>query len=179
MVLKTGKSNYYFHETSVIHYKGESTVRDEKYMMRFREAMHFFYKKHFKVSIIFDVFMKAGAFFFSFVKKSQAVVSKRVPGQYLLFSEAEKLRQQVEKLLGKKVARISEEPKNTINSLSSDQKRQTEIIFDNHFYDFKSIIAMMESYKNHGFTFKIYPESSNFIIGSNSSNDRGAVIKLR
>ncbi|HMI07070.1 MAG TPA: glycosyltransferase family 2 protein [Flavobacterium sp.] len=179
MVLNTGKSNYYFHETSVIHYKGESTVRDEKYMMRFREAMHFFYKKHFKVSVLFDVFMKAGAFFFSFVKKRQAVVSKRVPGQYLLFSEAEKLRLQVEKLLGKKVARISEEPKNTINSLSSDRKRQTEIIFDNHFYDFKSIIAMMESYKNQGFTFKIFPENSNFIIGSNSSNDRGAVVKLK
>jgi GT2 family glycosyltransferase len=50
LVLKTGKSNYYFHETFVIHYKGESTVRDETYMKRFREAMQFFYNKHFKRS---------------------------------------------------------------------------------------------------------------------------------
>jgi len=55
LVLKTGKSNYYFHETSVIHYKGESTVRDGTYMKRFREAMQFFYKKHFKKSWVFDV----------------------------------------------------------------------------------------------------------------------------
>lgn len=179
MVLKTGKSNYYFHETSVIHYKGESTVRDEQYMKRFREAMDFFYRKHFRVSFLFDIFMKTGAFIFSMFKKSQAVVSKRIPHEYLLFSEAEKLRMQVENLLGKKVVRISEEPKNTINSLSAAQKKQTELIFDNHFYSFQSIIAMMEAYKNQGFTFKIRPENTDFIIGSNSSNDRGAIIQLK
>ena len=54
LVLKTGKSNYYFHETSVIHYKGESTVRDGTYMKRFREAMQFFYKKHFNKSWFFS-----------------------------------------------------------------------------------------------------------------------------
>ena len=47
------KNNYYFHETTVIHYKGESTVKDEAYMKRFQEAMNFFYKKHFKVSLFF------------------------------------------------------------------------------------------------------------------------------
>jgi len=55
MVLQKGKSNYYFHETSVIHYKGESTFRDGTYMKRSREAMNFFYKKHFKVSFLFSV----------------------------------------------------------------------------------------------------------------------------
>ena len=48
LVMKTGKSNYYYHKTSVIHYKGESTVRDGTYMKHFREAMRFFYKKHLK-----------------------------------------------------------------------------------------------------------------------------------
>lgn len=41
-VLKNGFENYYFHETSVVHYKGESTLRDGKYMKRFQEAMNFF-----------------------------------------------------------------------------------------------------------------------------------------
>ena len=58
MALKSGKINYYFHETSVIHYKGESTVKDGLYMKRFREAMQFFYKKHYKSSPLFDFFMK-------------------------------------------------------------------------------------------------------------------------
>ena len=71
MVLKSGKENYYFNETSVIHYKGESTVRDGLYMKRFRDAMQFFYKKHFKKSVIFDLMMQFGAFAFSVIKKNQ------------------------------------------------------------------------------------------------------------
>ena len=71
MVKKSGRENYYFAETSVIHYKGESTVRDEKYMKRFQEAMNFFYNKHFKKSLFFSGFMKIGAFVFSKIKKSQ------------------------------------------------------------------------------------------------------------
>ena len=69
-VLKKGKSNYYYHETSVIHYKGESTVRDGTYMKRFREAMQFFYQKHFGSksfkSAIFEIFMRIGIVAFSF-----------------------------------------------------------------------------------------------------------------
>ena len=45
-ILKKGKSNYYFDESAVIHYKGESTIKDETYLKRFQEAMQFFYKKH-------------------------------------------------------------------------------------------------------------------------------------
>jgi GT2 family glycosyltransferase len=63
-----GKSNYYYPETTVIHYKGESTVKDGIYMKRFQESMQFFYKKHFKVSVFFG-FMKTGSCFF-FVKNS-------------------------------------------------------------------------------------------------------------
>ena len=178
MVLKTGKANYYFHETSVIHYKGESTIRDGLYMKRFREAMDFFYKKHFRVSKGFDLFMKIGAFFFSIIKKRQAVVSKINPSRYIVVSNDEKLALSVEKLLGKKVKRISEASKNTINSLSVATKENVEIIFDHHAFAFSDIIAAMENNKNQGFTFKILPKQSDFIIGSNNSNDRGEIVKI-
>ena len=173
--LKAGKSNYYFHETSVIHYKGESTIRDGLYMKRFREAMDFFYKKHFRVSFFFDVFMKTGAFFFSIFKKSQAVKSTRSIQEYWLLSDNQKLARKVENLLGKKVALLDAAPKNTINSLTNPSMFPIEIIFDNNNWSFESIIAQMESAKNKGFTFKILPKNTDFMIGSNNSNDRGEV----
>jgi GT2 family glycosyltransferase len=58
MALKSGKNNFYFHETSVIHYKGESTVKDGLYMKRFQEAMQFFYNKHYKNSVEFVFFIE-------------------------------------------------------------------------------------------------------------------------
>jgi len=178
MVLKSGKQNYYFPETTVIHYKGESTVRDATYMKRFQQAMDFFYKKHFRTSLVFDVFMKTGATIFSLIKKNQAVLIRRNPDNYLLISEDQNTRIKVENLLGKKVQRLESTAKNTINSLTSGSDKTVEIIFDNNFVSFKSIIESMELDKNKRLTFKIMPAKSDFMIGSNSSNDKGTVIKL-
>ncbi len=178
MILKTGKSNYYFHETSVIHYKGESTVRDGLYMKRFREAMDFFYKKHFRKSLFFDVSMKIGATLFSIIKQKQAVKNTVKPNDYLLLSDDENLRRNVENLLGKKVTRYDTDLKNTINSLTSRSYSNTELILDNSGSRFKAIIALMEQLKNSGLTFKIRPQNCEFLIGSNNSNDRGEVIRI-
>ena len=39
-------------------------------------------------------------------------------------------------------------------------------------------MAFLEENKNKSLTFKLLPPSSGFIIGSNSSNDRGEVIQI-
>jgi len=55
----------------------------------------------------------------------------------------------------------------------------TEYILDNNHLSFKSIIEILSNTpKNCSATFKILPKNSNFIIGSNSSKTRGAVIQL-
>ena len=172
MALKKGKTNYYFHETSVIHYKGESTVKDETYMKRFQEAMNFFYQKHFQVSLLFSVFMKVGIVFFSMIKKFQGKPKlKSRPEKYILVSEDEALREKFENKW-----RTLVERQRITKSFANNIK--TEIIFDQNQLDFKTIIQAFETNKNKNFTFKILPESSDFLIGSNSSFDRGEVIQI-
>lgn len=172
MALKKGKTNYYFHETSVIHYKGESTVKDETYMKRFQEAMNFFYQKHFQVSLLFSVFMKVGIVFFSMIKKFQGKPKlKSRPEKYILVSEDEALREKFENKW-----RTFVERQRITKSFANNIK--TEIIFDQNQLDFKTIIQAFETNKNKNFTFKILPESSDFLIGSNSSFDRGEVIQI-
>ena len=170
--LEKGKTNYYFHETSVIHYKGESTVKDGIYMKRFREAMNFFYKKHFKVSLLFSVFMKMGIVFFSMVKMFQGKPKPKLsPEKYFLVSDNEILVKKLEKQFNRKV-----ELHKTLESLSKNTR--TEIIFDQNYLDFKAIIQAFETNKNSNITFKILPKSADFIIGSNSSLDRGEVVRI-
>ncbi|PZR23400.1 MAG: glycosyl transferase family 2 [Flavobacterium psychrophilum] len=168
-VLKKQLRNYYLADTSVIHYKGESTVKDGTYMKRFREAMQFFYKKHFRRSPMFDVMMRVGAFFFATIKKNKTVPVK-TPEYYVLVSKNEQLRLVLEQKLQKAVDRVE--------SLSEVfvKNKKAEVVFDNESIAFKDAIAFMESQKSTGFTFKIRPADSMFIIGSNSSNDRGEVI---
>lgn len=165
MILKSGKSNYYFHETSVIHYKGESTVRDGTYMKRFREAMQFFYKKHFKKSWFFDVMMQVGSFVFSFVKKSQQKQEIRVVSEYIVFS-----RRNFKLNLNQKTTYLAD-----FNQFVNNSKQNIEIIFDTSTISFSEIITFMQSNTNKNISFKNYIESSNYLIGSNNSNDRGQI----
>ena len=168
LVLKTGRKNYYFHETSVIHYKGESTVRDGTYMKRFREAMQFFYKKHFKKSFIFDVMMQIGSFAFSLLKKNQQKNSVRTIDEYIVFSKAN-----LELELSKKVTYLSD-----FNHFVNQPQKSIEIIFDTTTFSFTEIITFMQLNKTNNLSFKNYIASSKFLIGSNNSNDRGQIILL-
>jgi len=178
MVLKKGKSNYYFHETSVIHYKGESTVKDGLYMKRFREAMQFFYKKHFKMSFLFDVLMKIGTFFFALAKKKQSNILETKVDEYVLFSEDENLKNKLENQLHKNLDWQSKIRGNELFSHHILTKKQIEFLLDNNSFSFKTIIDFLEVNKNQGFTFKIRPKNASFMIGSNNSNDKGMVVKI-
>ena len=168
LVLKTGKSNHYFHETSVIHYKGESTVRDGTYMKRFREAMQFFYKKHFKKSWFFDVMMQVGSFVFSLLKKNQQKNEVRIIDEYVVFS-----RENLELNLSKKTTYLSD-----FNQFENQSHKNIEIIFDKTTFSFAEIITFMQLNKSKNLSFKNYISSSNYLIGSNNSNDRGQIILL-
>lgn len=47
-LLRKGKKNWYYGEASVLHHKGESTVKDAVYLKRFFGAMHIFLQKYYK-----------------------------------------------------------------------------------------------------------------------------------
>ncbi len=177
MVQQKGRANYYFHETTVIHYKGESTIKDGTYMKRFREAMQFFYRKHFKNPPLFNLFMRVGTLFFA-VAKQKKKVQTIVLDSYILFSVNEELRISLENRLQKNVERHAQFDEKLLISQSFPGSGDIEIVFDNDLLSFIEIITIIEQLKNKNFTFKIKPVGTNFIIGSNDSNDRGQVIVI-
>ena len=184
MIQKLGKENFYFHDTSVIHYKGESTVRDEMYLKRFREAMQFFYKKHFKKSVIFDVMMQIGSFFFTIFKQNQQKNSSKKIFQYVLVTKNAENENVVSDILSKKEFSFVMRVFDKMNVLEKEieafkkQKCNYEVIFDTYSFSFKEIIEFMEKNKSKNITFKNYISQSNYLIGSNNANDRGEVIKF-
>jgi GT2 family glycosyltransferase len=178
-VLKEGKSNYYFHETTVIHYKGESTIKDGIYMKRFQEAMQFFYKKHFKPSVVFSLFMKAGIVFFSFVKMFQGQPKIRTrPKSFIFYSSNKEIANRLALIFQNKVSFHDLKTEKMVISSSVKRETETEIMLDNEFISFKECIRFMESSKNKGFTFRILPKNANFLIGSDNSRERGEIVKI-
>lgn len=179
MVLKKGKTNYYFPETTVIHYKGESTIKDEKYMKRFQEAMNFFYKKHFKVSFLFSLFMKMGIVFFSIVKMIQGKATvKTIPKEYFLYSSNDNLVEKLRLILQNKVTFYDLKKEKMVNSSLIYIVKGTEVILDNQYISFKKCIDIIKTERHKKITFKILPKTTAFLIGSDSSNDRGKIVKI-
>ena len=51
-ILQAGYRNYYLGQNTVIHYKGESTVKDSSYYRNFYGALRIFYNKHFGNNLV-------------------------------------------------------------------------------------------------------------------------------
>ncbi|MEN3322561.1 glycosyltransferase family 2 protein [Mariniflexile soesokkakense] len=166
-VLKSGYENYYCGETSVIHFKGESTLKDKHYARRFYGAMQIFYKKHFKKNILFDMVVWLGIRVVFLFRKPSVNQIKRVSG-YVFVSD--KMNNALQVALQKKVSLQS-----NLNNL----EKNTEVIFDANKLSYKEIIAMMEETDiNKSITYKILAKNTKFILGSDKAISRGEVIVL-
>ena len=166
-LIKKGYTNYYYGKTTVIHYKGESTLKDRRYAQRFYGAMQLFYRKHFNKNILFDIAVWFGLKAAFFLRRSPSSKKLKIE-RYLLISNS--LSNVFQNALQKEI------------KLSSDiktPKPNTEIIFDANYVSYKEIIKDL-TYLNDrkDLSFKIHPKSSNFIIGSDDSINRGEVILL-
>jgi GT2 family glycosyltransferase len=166
-VSQAGYDNMYFGKTTVIHYKGESTLKDKTYAKRFYGAMQIFYNKHFKSNVMFDALVWMGIKFAPLLQQSEEDTIAVKRNNVFLSSE-----------MNTPLKKVTSHELNLRSSIEN-YNSNIEYILDNNHLSFKSIIEIMSNTpKNCSATFKILPKNSNFIIGSNSSKSRGDIISF-
>ena len=175
-ILNKGYQNYYYAETKVIHYKGESTKKDVKYLRYFYEAMKIFYRKHFKLNRIYDFLMSFGIEFWFLMKYFKFIQFKerKHPVFNVLYLGADEL---IMSYLNKNYLLINKglmDEYTQIKSLIKANQIDT-VVFDNALMSNKKIIEHFEALKNEGVVFKIHPRKTNFLIGSTCSVNRGQI----
>lgn len=174
--LLEGKQNIYFSETSVLHFKGESTSKDVTYLNHFRRAMEYFYQKHFTSSRWFSVFLKLGAFVFSFLK---LIKSKKIkvtlPDAIILVSDSI---QNPDFILRNYPHANSIHVVEKITDNLSDlivKAKKVQIIFDIQSVTFREAFGYMNSNNSSKLTFRFLHPDREFMLGSDSSFERGEV----
>ncbi|MEZ4793173.1 MAG: glycosyltransferase family 2 protein [Gelidibacter sp.] len=166
-VTKAGYQNYYNPSTTILHFKGESTLKDKVYAKRFNGAMQVFFKKHFKPNAFYKAVIWLGIKSI-ILFNPQPKQKKTIIDSYVLLSD--KMNESLQSKLDKPVYLYSEAPNLT--------DRQ-QFIFDTQLFPFKnSIDFIVKSSNAANVTYKFYIKDSQFIIGSNSSISRGEVIKF-
>lgn len=163
-VLKSGYRNYYNGSMTIVHYKGESTLKDVNYAQRFYGAMQIFYRKHFKSNLVFNGLVWFGVRS-AYLMRSEPEVVKMAIKNYVV--QTEKKSHILESTLRNPVILVSKVTK--VDPF-------TEVIFDANSMSYKEIFEHITDLKdNADVSFKILPNNANFIIGSNCSRNRGEI----
>ncbi len=172
-ISKAGYKNHYLGNTTVLHYKGESTMRDEKYFDRFYGAMQIFYRKHFNKNIIIEGSVSAGV---ALAKRAKRLSAQRKMARApliknkLVLTENPQLVSDLNRSTKGKFERV---PTDFFNPA---QIENSLLVFDAEYLSFKGIFELMKQMKQRNNLFRIKPPQGNFIIGSDRSDEKGGVI---
>ena len=168
--LKMNKTNYYYGEETIIHFKGESTRKNKIYYKNFFSAMQIFYEKHYNANFI----IKSALGLVQILAKNILpflnlnLVSSNVINKEIVFLNP---RNRSFKIPGKKHS--------IINSIKLIKDYDfCDLVFDPSTESFSKIIKIISKLKSNKVTFKIWPSNTNFIIGSDANNKMGEVINI-
>jgi GT2 family glycosyltransferase len=202
-IQKAGFKNYYFAESTIIHFKGESIGKtSSQYLRHFYGAMHLFVKKHYGFTrsallyffIRFLILIKAliallNKSFISIpiAKKYRNDEKKRLivadESDYNTVVELLK-KAQIKLNITARIDVISSEKTNALGSLDglpalAKRYAATEIIFCEKDISFKDIIAAVEKYAPLKIDYMFHASGSCSIIGSNNKNTNGIFIAAK
>ncbi len=190
-LLKKGFQNYFFAQTHVIHYKGESTQKDTKYLKNFYSAMRIFYIKHFKINVWIDYFMRGAILFWygvTYLKmKWKKPVKYSSPGRILYVGSENDVYLMLQKIYKTEQIHLFAVCETRVISRYDDlEKIKTfikengiqEIVFDHQNNSFSKIIFYFTHLSSMNLTFKIHPTNAPFIIGSDDRTSKGKVLKF-
>lgn len=162
-IREAGYKNYYFADSSIIHFKGESTSKDSLYIKNFYKAMNQFVDKHYKKRSAFGagflhLAIKFRAWLAGITQSSQKSThpQKQVPTRFYLKGDP------LEITKAGAVFQQSSDAPNIILCIGSH-------------YTYTEAIAEMEHQQERKFFF-IHGQQSRSAVGSDSSNRQGLVL---
>jgi len=175
---QAGYVNYYYGKSSVIHYKGESTRKDVKYLKYFHGAMNIFYKKHLKLTFLDFLLTRIGVKIWFLMKYFQLTNAPIIIDDTVRILFVGDRDVNIDLQINKKITKI---PASEVVRLEDyiEEYQIEEIWFEEKSMSYQCIINQIGTHRFGKVLFKILPNSANFLIGSNSSDGRGEVIFLK
>ena len=166
--------NFYFADTAIIHFKGESVVKESpEYIRNFYGTMILFIKKHYKgiaaslYILLLKVFIGIKTAFASTAKPTNEI---RTTGKVFVFAD--------EATYKSKQGPLQKyfEQKERIETISGAAKGNA-VIFCEPSISFTEMVAAMQQHKNQ-YSFFIHADNTNSIVGSADKNQPGVAIEL-
>ncbi|WP_132051445.1 glycosyltransferase family 2 protein [Pseudocnuella soli] len=180
-IQKSGYKNYYLAETSIIHFKGESTRKASlEYVRRFYGAMVIFVRKHYRGLGASLLRMALGAAvgvsaFLSILgrglRKKESKALHPATGPVAVVGTEDQFRQIA-------TAFDKTTPVQHLENLAATTAQQAQtLVLCEGVLSFKEMIAAMRRHPK-AFRYRLHAAGSGSVVGSDSSSDRGTIINL-
>ncbi len=173
-IAKLGYTNFYNGHIKILHYKGESTQKDQAYFERFYGAMQIFFQKHFSQNRLLNTLVKWGVAYAKFSK------GRKTEKQEESFDVDEIWVLTEDLALLRALATTYDLPVKSVavRAVEEDLLERKMLVFDTTYLSYQVIFELMIKQKNRQNKFRIRPPGCNFIIGSDQSDHKGEVVKL-
>ncbi len=173
----TGKANYFFGHATVLHYKGESTLKDIRYARRFADAMTLFHQKHFRVPAPVAALYSLGIRLFARYKFRKAAYHPvQIPQGYLVVTDKKEVSERIRLKTQKNAMQVAFEDVKSVISQTFSLATPLEVWLDVEYIGYERAIGFLEAWKDKGLTFKFLHPTEGYAIGSDSSEGRGTVL---
>ncbi|HEY4288903.1 MAG TPA: glycosyltransferase family 2 protein [Puia sp.] len=175
---QAGYVNYYLAETTIIHFKGESTLKDIRYVKQFYKAMSQFRRKHFNRGL--PALFNAGIELAIWLRAGFVAVGRVAVAASPVTSDHSILKTQ---LIGDPDAMLRLKEFFTASGIRvvADDSRQMEeiILCQGAQFSFKDCIRYVEEAApwRTGLRVKFYAEGSGSVVGSADRDGRGEIIE--
>ena len=173
-LITKGYHNYYYGAATIIHYKGESTLKDKRYLKNFYGAMQIFYRKHFKISNFAHYSLNV---LFKVVVTCRSIWRIDSDKQNMLGNSLIYIGNDLQTFENIK-SRIQTETAMMCTSIPAMIENYELIILDSALLPFDEIIKIFGKLGSVKIKKRIRPENTIFFIGSDSSESGGEVVEL-
>ncbi len=173
-ISQAGYKNYYVGSCKVLHFKGESTVKDKFYLSNFYGALSIFYKKHFPNNTALYILIDALINTIISLKSISAPGSSKAQlklDTWVYLGENEQFFEQLKLKLPSS--------KGVIFKAISDEIKDGDIVFfDSNFSTFHDIIEAISNPLIEKAKKRIIYRDHSFYLGSDASDEKGEVVTL-
>ncbi len=171
--LKLGYTNFYFSQSKVIHFKGESTPKNKAYEKRFFNAMSYYYNKNFSHNWLLNSIFITGSYLFSkfkrFASSRRDKTSPILVNNWTLVSKNPKLFKNVKMNMFPSIKHCQ----NLLEVLQVKPKKLMGIVFDMRSMQWSEVINFMQVHQTR-YVYKFISVDNKRIIGSSDVLSRGS-----
>jgi GT2 family glycosyltransferase len=168
--LKSGLTNYYIGSLQLIHFKGESTLKNESYRRHFSGAMKLFYEKHFKSYFLMRPLILCGIWCISFQKTITSSIKKVQISQLWIPETTPKIKDRFTRDFNE----ISIFTYRSIDDFDTNTDHAL-VVFDLTNQAFAACLAIMTNLNKRKNTFAFLSKRRTFMLESPNAETRGNI----